>query len=168
MTKISGRKYAFSNVASDDTLELYFCRLSLLLRNKIFQHVLLLSLELQKIIEEEKKCDENAKVFGAEISLNDIIVGQKSPSCRLSLAGCWQPVSLSDWQACQAVKLSSFQAARLVKLTSCQAVWLSGSWAARLSGCQALRLPGCQAARLADSCQCWSEIPLSGKMLSVL
>ena len=54
MTKISERKDAFSNVASDDTLELYFCRPSLLLRNKIFQHVLLLSLELQKIIEEEK------------------------------------------------------------------------------------------------------------------
>jgi len=54
MTKISGQKYAFSNVTSDDTLELYFCRPSLLLRNKIFQHVLLLSLELQKIIEEEK------------------------------------------------------------------------------------------------------------------
>jgi len=54
MTKISERKDAFSNVTSDDTLELYFCRPSLLLRNKIFQHVLLLSLELQKIIEEEK------------------------------------------------------------------------------------------------------------------
>jgi len=99
MTKISGRKDAFSNVASDDTLELYFCRPSLLLRNKIFQHVLLLSLELQKIIEEEKKCDENAKVFGAEISLNDISVGL---SCH-SLTGCCQTVSLSDCPACQTV-----------------------------------------------------------------
>ena len=96
MTKISEQKYAFSNVTSDDTLELYFCRPSLLLRNKIFQHVLLLSLELQKIIEEEKKCDENAKVFGAEISLNDISVGL---SC-LSLTGCCQTVQL--------VRLSAF------------------------------------------------------------
>merc|ERR1712037_1089271 len=77
MTKISGQKYAFSNVTSDDTLELYFCRPSLLLRNKIFQHVLLLSLELQNIIEEKNvmkmpKCLE-----------------QKSPSC-LYLAGCCQ------------------------------------------------------------------------------
>merc|ERR1712037_62022 len=106
-TKISERKYAFSNVASDDTLEIYFCRPSLLLRNKIFQHMLLFSLELQKIIEEEKKCDENAKVFGAEISLNDISVGQKSPSC-LSLAGCCQA-----FQACQIVRL-----VRLVRLVS--------------------------------------------------
>jgi len=53
MTKISGQKYAFSNVTSHDTLELYFCRPSLLLRNKIFQHMFLLSLELQKIIEEK-------------------------------------------------------------------------------------------------------------------
>jgi len=129
MTKISGQKYAFSNVASDDTLELYFCRPSLLLRNKIFQHVLLLSLELQKIIEEEKKCDENAKVFGAEISLNDISVGQKSPSC-LSLAGCCQACQVC--QACQLVRL-----VMLVRLSTCQA-------------CQLVRL-----VRLAESCQ-WS------------
>merc|ERR1712037_1045192 len=109
-TKISERKDAFSNVASDDTLELYFCRPSLLLRNKIFQHVLLLSLELQKIIEEEKKCDENAKVFGAEISLNDISVGQKSPSC-LSLAGCCQACQVCQachaCQTCQACRILS-------------------------------------------------------------
>jgi len=54
MTKDFRAKDAFSNVASDDTLELYFCRPSLLLRNKIEEHILLLSLELQKIIEEEK------------------------------------------------------------------------------------------------------------------
>merc|ERR1712130_1041454 len=48
VTKISGQKDAYSDVASDDTMELFFCRpTSLLLRNKILQ---LLSLELQKII----------------------------------------------------------------------------------------------------------------------
>jgi len=47
------------------------------------------------MIEEEENCDENAKVFGAEISLNDASVRQKSPSSDKMLSSC-HPIRLSD------------------------------------------------------------------------
>ena len=51
MTKISGRKDAFSNVASDDAMEFNFFPPKSSFVNKIQQHTLLLTLKLQKIIE---------------------------------------------------------------------------------------------------------------------
>jgi len=92
VTEISGRKGCFFQ--SEVIMEIYFCRRPSLTSVSCFR-----VLNCKKIIEEEEeeKCDENAKVFGAEISLNDASVRQKSPSSDKILSSC-HPVILSDCQ----------------------------------------------------------------------
>ena len=146
--RFQGGKMLFSNVASDDTLELYFLPPeSSFVKQDLSAHFAFESWIAKKLIEEEKNVMKMPKCLE-----------QKSPrttSVLVSLVSLGQDVV--RLLACQLVRLSFCQ---LVNLSACQLVWLSV--------CQFATLSACQAVRLAESRQCWSEIPLSSKMLSVL